>query len=183
MAYLEVLDQESASPEARESFDEIRDKIGMLPNLYAVLGHSPTALNAYLQFDGALGSGEFTDKEVQAVYLAASEINKCGYCASAHTAVGQQLGFSEEETRQLRIGEINDDRLGPLTRLTREIVDTRGHADDEYIRAFLDAGYSKAALVELHGLVAIKTFTNYINHLAGTPIDFPKAENLQGELV
>lgn len=183
MPYLEVLDNESASAESREIFDKIRSDIGMLPNLYAVLGNSPTALRAYLQFDGTLGSGEFTDKEVQAVYLAASEINRCGYCASAHTAVGQQLGFSKEETKQLRTGEIDDDRLGPLTRLTREIVETRGHADDEYVRAFLDAGYSKAALVELHGLVAIKTFTNYINHLAGTPIDFPKAENLEGELV
>ena len=183
MAYLEVLDKEDAPEESQEILSGIESDIGMIPNLYAVMAHSPTALKAYLQFDEALSGGEFSDKEVQAVLLAASEQNACGYCASAHTLLGKQTGWSKEETHAIRRGDIKDDRIQPLVRLTQEIVDTRGHASDETIQAFFDAGYSKAAFIELHGLVAVKTFTNYINHAVETPIDFPKAEELETELV
>ena len=47
---------------------------------------------------------------------------------------------------------------------------------------FFAQGYSKAALVELIGFVALNTFNNYVEHLDGTPIDWPLAQRLPAAL-
>jgi Fic family protein len=88
------------------------------------------------------------------------------------------VGFSADETVQLRTGEIEDPKLNVLTRLAKAITETRGFPEQGLIEEFFAAGYNKAALVELVGHVAKNTFTNYINHIAETTIDFPEVSPL-----
>ena len=178
MAYLKPLNKEEASPEVQEIFDQLNNKMGMVPNIYATIGNSPAALKANFALADNLKNGEFSDKEVEAIALAISEENNCGYCLAAHTAVGQMLGFSEDDTIELRSGNIDDPKLKALTNLAKEISNTKGRPSTTSIDQFLEQGYTKAALVELIGFVALNTFNNYLNHIAETPVDFPSAKTL-----
>jgi alkylhydroperoxidase family enzyme len=36
---------------------------------------------------------------------------------------------------------------------------------------FLDAGYTPGQLLEVVGWIAVKTLTNYVNHIVETPVD------------
>jgi alkylhydroperoxidase family enzyme len=89
------------------------------------------------------------------------------------------VGFSEEETLEIRAASIPDEKLRALTQLTREITLQRGRPDDQYVEQFFQVGYSKQALVELVAYVGFMTFSNYLNNLTEVPIDFPKAKALK----
>lgn len=176
----------TAQPAARPVFEAIAAKLGVLPNLYAYQGHSPEALQTYLDFCHAVEHAHFSNREAQAVYLAVSEVNACTYCLAAHTAIGQMNGFSEDETFSLRAGTSADARLGALTRLARALVEAKGRPDAALVDAFFAAGYGEPHLVDLVGLVAAKTFMNYLHNLVGeeaVPVDFPAARPLPADAV
>jgi len=175
MPYLDALTREAADAGNQVIFDQLKSKIGMVPNLYATYANSPVALKAILEFDGALKGGSFTNREIEAVALAIAEANECDYCLAAHTALGKMNGFSEEETIELRTLSIGDDKLRALIDLATSITVTRGRPEAAKIEAFLAAGYDKAALVELIGFVAVNTYNNYLNNIADTVVDFPAA--------
>ena len=181
MSHLKVLNREEVNEGTQTVFDTLKKKVGMVPNLYAATANSPKALTALLTLGENLGGGEFSGKEVEAIALAVGEANSCDYCLSAHTAIAKMNGFSEEDTLSLRAASIEDSKLNALTQLAREITITRGRPSSEFIENFFNAGYNEAALAELIGFVAQNTFTNYINHIAETPIDFPLAKNISKE--
>ncbi len=178
MKNLEKLTKDQASTDSKEIFESLESKMGMIPNIYATIGNSAPALKATLGIGEALGKGEFSGKETEAIALAVSQTNECGYCLAAHTAIGGNHGFSKDEMVAIRNGEVEDTKLKALTELAKAITETRGYPDQTKIDTFFDAGYSKAALAELIVLVGLNTITNYTNHIAKTEIDFPAAPEL-----
>ncbi|MCH7878547.1 MAG: carboxymuconolactone decarboxylase family protein [candidate division Zixibacteria bacterium] len=183
MKNLNVLTNEQASPEVQAIFAAITKKYGKVPNLYAVTANSPVALKAVLDYGDTLGTGEFTAKEQESVALVVAQVNGCQYCLAAHTAVGKMLGFSKEETLSIRSGNSDDPKLGALVALAGEIVLSKGWPAQKLVDDFFAAGFSKAALVELIGLVSLNVFKNYLNHVADAPLDFDEVQQLKQEAV
>ena len=178
MENLKVLNKDQVSQEVKMTFEGFEKKIGMIPNLYAATANSGKALSALLALGQNLSGGEFSAKEIEVIALTVGQANNCDYCLSAHTALAKMNGFNEEETIRIRKGEIAEKKLSALVNLTKEITINRGRPRQAAIEDFFNAGYSKAALAELIGHVANNSFTNYINHIADTPIDFPQAPKL-----
>ncbi len=54
-----------------------------------------------------------------------------------------------------------------------KITEARGHVSDGDIQAVRDAGYTDAQIVEIVAVVAENVFTNFLNVVADTDIDFP----------
>lgn len=169
---------ETASSEVRPLFEAIKKQLGILPNLYAIIGTSAHTLKAYLGFQDALTQGSFSKKEIQAIFLTVSQVNDCLYCLSAHTALAKMNGFSEEDIFSLRLASITDKRLGAITKLARSITLKRGFPEAQLVQNFFDVGFDRAALIELIALIADKTFANYVNNVVDTPIDFPVAQRI-----
>jgi len=168
-----------ANTNSQTIFNTIKNKIGMLPNLYATMGVSDKLLGGFLSFTETLKSGELSGKEYEAVALATSQANGCAYCLSAHTAIGKMNGFTEEETLELRDNSSADTKLNALVTLTSEFVNLKGHLTEETVDSFFEAGYNKAAFAEVIGIVALTTITNTVYHNGGFEIDFPKAQNIE----
>ena len=183
MKNLNLISKEQASEKGRQIFESIEKSVGMLPNIYAVIGNSTNALESYMAFAEAQKKGSLNAKEREAVALAVSEENGCNYCRSAHTAIAKIYGFTEEETLDLRAGTIKDEKLNVLTNLTKSLINNRGDADENLVKKFYEAGYDETALVDLVFLVAEKIFTTYIGRLSKLPIDFPVAKPLNLEAV
>jgi uncharacterized peroxidase-related enzyme len=178
MKKLSVLTKEQAPEQSKKIFESIEKSVGMLPNIYAVIGNSENALASYLALSESQKQSSFNAKEREAVALAVSEENGCNYCTSAHTAIAGMNGFSENETLALRAGTISDRKLNVLTNLTKSLIINRGKADEYLVNRFFEAGYDEKALVDLVLLVADKIFTTYIGRLAQPEIDFPVAKPL-----
>ncbi|TJW62971.1 MAG: carboxymuconolactone decarboxylase family protein, partial [Mesorhizobium sp.] len=58
-------------------------------------------------------------------------------------------------------------------RFAAKIARDRGHIGDEDLSAVRLAGYDDAQIIEIVQHVALNVWTNYVNEVAGTEIDFP----------
>ncbi len=182
MSNIKILTRAEATPESQTIFDQLQAKLGKIPNLYAVIGNSSAALKGILNFGETLSKGTLTKREIEAVALAVGQANDCNYCLAAHTAIGKLSGFTAEETLAIRDLSIEDAKLNALATLAYEITRTRGKPGQALIDQFFAVGYSQGALAEVIGLVALNTFTNYTNHIANTPLDFPVAPALRAQI-
>lgn len=177
MTTFKVPQREEVSANNQEHFDNLKKGLGMVPNLYAVMALSETALGNYLSFQNA--KTRFSNKEKQAVNLVVSQVNECLYCQSAHTLLGTMNGLAEEQTIEIRKGSATfDSKLNALVALAKEITLKRGFASEMVICNFLNAGYSKGQVVELVMLVAEKTAMNYLYAITKVDIDFPIAKSI-----
>ena len=173
MPRLTQLTDENASPAAQDLFTAIKGKVGFVPNLYRVTGNQPAVLGALLGLGDALGGGDFDAKTREAIALTVAGANSCDYCASAHTAISKSLNVQEGEIANRLRGQSSDPRLNAILALSSAIVDKKGFVSNEDLAAARNAGLSDADIVETIGNVVANIFTNYLNHVAETEIDFP----------
>jgi AhpD family alkylhydroperoxidase len=177
MANFNAPSREDISANNQEIFDNLKKGLGMVPNLYAVMALSDTALGNYLNFQNAKTS--FSNKEKQAVNLVVSQVNDCLYCQSAHTLLGTMNGLTEEQTIEIRKGTAAfDSKLNALIALAKEITIKRGFISEAILDSFLSVGYTKGQVVELVMLVAEKSAMNYLHAITKVAIDFPIAKSI-----
>jgi uncharacterized peroxidase-related enzyme len=164
-----------ASPEAsRASLNAVAKSIGSVPNLFRVVGNSPAALKGYLGIGSALSGAKLDARTQERIALAVAELNGCGYCLSAHTYLGRHVAkLDDAEITANRSGASNDPRADAAVRFAAALVKSRGHVTDAELAAVRAQGYGEAEIVEIVLAVALNTFTNYVNEVAATEIDFP----------
>lgn len=173
MARLTQVDPAAAEGDAKALLDTVQKKLGVTPNLTKVMANAPGVLEAYLNFGAALGKGRFTPAEREAIALTVAGANACDYCASAHAAVSKMLKVDGAEIERRLTGRSDDPKLDAALTFARAVVAKRGLVDDADLAAVRAAGHDDAAITEILGHVAVNLFTNYVNHVAETDIDFP----------
>ena len=166
-----------ATGRTAELFGTIKSKLGKVPNAYDALGsNSPVALEALLNFDAKLADTSLSKKEIEVIKLAVSEVNGCDYCLAAHTLAGRAAGLSAEAMLAARRGTPGgDDKLDALSTFVRAVADSRGTVAAPVVDAVKAAGYTDAQVVDTIFAIASITFTNLLNRINDTALDFPKA--------
>jgi uncharacterized peroxidase-related enzyme len=167
--------RDQVSPESQLLFDVIQKRMGKVPNLYATMGYSPFALQSFMGLEETLNKGVFTPKEREAIALVVSEVNSCAYCLAGHTIAAIKRGFTQEQTLDIRKGEVSDSKLNAIIQLAKSVTAGKGKPESQYLTAFYEAGFDEAALMELVGFITVRIFTNYVFALTEIPVDFPLA--------
>jgi len=153
---------------------EVKKQLGSVPNLFRLVANSPAALEGYLGLFGALGKGALPAPTHERIALAVAEINGCDYCLSAHTYMGRNLAKLDDTEMSLnRNGSSNDPKANAAVSFAAKVARERGHVRAEDLEAVRSAGYDDAQIIEIVLHVALNTWTNYINEVAKTDIDFP----------
>ena len=153
--------------------DAVEKSLGVVPNLFRLVGQSPAALEGLLGLNGAL-SRTLDAATRERIALAVAQINGCDYCLSAHTYLGLNLAnLDQAEIAQNRNGGSSDPRANAAVAFAAKVTAERGRVTDADIAAVKLAGFTEAQIVEIVGLVAVNVFTNFINNVAETDIDFP----------
>lgn len=167
------------STASQSILEQIQKKMGTVPNLYATIGYSAQTLKGMLDFETALArNSSYSGKEREAINLIVSQVNNCNYCLAAHTMLAQLKGFSKEETIEIRQGKTVDNKLEAVILLAQSMAANKGNAEARFLENFFSAGYDESALIELIGLISIRTLTNYIYATTQIPLDFPVTEPL-----
>jgi uncharacterized peroxidase-related enzyme len=179
MARIEPLDPRSATGESKELLDGIAQQNGKAINIQRVLAHSPVALQAYLGINGALAQGSLSPGLRERIALVVAQENGCGYCLAAHTFLGGKAGLSEDEILAARRGEAGDEKERAVVEFAQTMVRERANVSDGDVQRLRDAGLFEGEVVEAVANVVLNIFTNYINHVADTPVDFPAAAELE----
>lgn len=179
MSRITQIQPEVATGTAKELLGVVKSKMGKVPNLTKALANSPAALNAYLQFNGALASGMLSAKIREQIALTVGQANACDYCLSAHSTVGKLVGLTPDQILNSRRGHDEDAKTNAILHFSQLVTQTRGRVSDADLQTLRDLGVSEAEITEVVGQVALNLFTNYFNHVANTDIDFPKVEASQ----
>jgi uncharacterized peroxidase-related enzyme len=176
MSRLTIPTRESAPAASRKLLDAVERQLGVVPNLFRLVGQSPAALEGLLSLNGAL-SASFDVATRERIALAVAQLNACDYCLSAHTYLGLNVAkLDEQELARNRAMRSSDPKVQAALRFIEKVVLLRGAVTVSDIRDIRQAGYSEAQVIELVGLVALNTFMNYVNNVARTDIDFPAVQ-------
>jgi len=159
---------------AQPLLEAVKKQLGVVPNSFRLFANSPAALEGYLGLSGALGKGTLPTATRQRIALTVAEINGCDYCLSAHTYLGKNVAkLDDAEMIANRNGASSDPKAAAAVRFAAKVVRERGHVSDDDVRAVRLAGYDDAQVIEIVLHVALNTWTNYMNTVARTEIDFP----------
>ena len=171
----------ATSPAASQPLLEaVNKQIGSVPNLFRVVGNSPAALEGYLGMSGALAKGALPAQTRERIALAVAEVNGCNYCLAAHAYLGKNLAkLDDAEIAANRAGSSGDAKAAAAIRFAVLVTRARGHVDASAVQDVRAAGYSDAQIVEIVQHVALNTWTNYLNEVAATEIDFPVVAALE----
>lgn len=159
---------------AQPTLEAVKKQLGSVPNLFRLVANSPAALEGYVGMLGALGKGTLPAPTRERIALAVAEVNGCSYCLSAHTYLGKHLAkLDDAEITANRNGASNDPVADAAVRFAVKVAQSRGHIGEDDLRAVKAAGYDDAQVIEIVQHVALNVWTNYLNEVAKTDIDFP----------
>ena len=167
---------ENAPEGARPILESINGALGRVPNLLATLGNSPAAIQSYVKQKEAIKAGSLGDQIGESIAIAMASFSSCGYCASAHDAIGKMTGLSDDERDLNRKGEASDPKAQAAIDLARAIVGTRGYASDEAFAAAQAGELNDSEILEVLAITMFNLYTNYANHFLETENDFPVVE-------
>lgn len=123
-----------------------------------------------------MSRGRLDAKSREAIALAVAGANHCAYCASAHAAISRSLKVEDSEIGLRLDGHSSEPALDAALVFAGRIVETQGFVSDADLAAVRGAGHDEETIVEIVAHVVANIFTNYLNHIAQTEIDFPLVE-------
>lgn len=164
---------------SKELLDIVQQAFGVVPNTAKVMANSPAVLNSFLAFSTAMGDSKIGTKLHNQVKLMTSETNSCEYCTSILSAVAPSAGLSAADILAGRTGDSGDHRIKAALTFAHNVLESRGKVSDQQLASIREAGYGDAEIVEIVASVVLGCFTNFLNNVADTELDIPKAEPLE----
>lgn len=173
MSRITTLAPEAAPEASQATLSAIAAKLGRVPNFFRVLSNSPAALGAHAALSQGLGK-TLDVKARERIALAVAAVNGCEYCDAAHTFTSFNFAkLSREEIDLARQGNSADAKAAAAAHFARAVAESRGKVTQAEIDEVRNAGFTEAQIVEIVATVAENFFTNLINNVAGTEVDFP----------
>jgi uncharacterized peroxidase-related enzyme len=173
MSRLFIPARDDAPEASKPILDAVHKQLGVVPNMFRLIAQSPAALQGFTANSGALAK-TLDVKTRERIALAVAQVNGCDYCLSAHNYLGLNLAkITPEEVALNRRGESSDAKANAAVSFAAKIARDRGRISDADMRAVREAGFSDGAIVEILAVTAENIFTNLLNIVAETEIDFP----------
>ena len=165
-------DQNTAPEASKPLLEQSQKAFGRLPGLHKVLAESPQAYEGYQVLHKLFIETDFDAEELTVVWQAINVENECHYCVPAHTGIAKMMKVSDEISDALRNETaLPTPKLEALRTFTVQMFRQRGNVSDDQMKAFFDAGYGHRAVLDVILGMAQKTISNYVNHVAQTPVD------------
>lgn len=165
---------ESAPEDSRPLLRDLKESVGMVPNLAAAMAESPQLLKGFLAVRDIYHGGTFTPGEIQVLSLTAAFENGCAWCMAFHTMLARKEGVSQESVEALRDGRSPvEPRLGVLSDFARRMVRQRGAIGSADLERFCGADYTPAQALEVVLAMGFSLMANYAGHLANAPLNEP----------
>lgn len=173
MPRIEVLKPEQVPADSKPTLDAFTKNIGFTPNMMATFATSPIAFNGWAGLFGAM-SKALDVKTRDSIGLAVSEVNGCSYCLTVHSYTAKHMAkLEDDEIILARKGHATDPKRDAAIQFAKKVIETRGKVRDADVAVVRDAGYTDANILEIVGLVAMYTLTNFVNNVSDPERDFP----------
>mgnify|MGYP000167290148 FL=1 len=168
----QLYDQQTAPKASQPLLENSLKSFGMIPNLHATMAESPPLLEAYQTLHTLFQQTSFNEEELTVVWQTINVEHACHYCVPAHTGIAHMMNVDSSIIEALRDGStLPSEKLQALHTTTLTLVRNRGQLSQEEVTVFLNAGYEQRHLLEIVLGISQKVMSNYVNHLAQTPVD------------
>jgi len=165
---------DNADTKAKSLLEHAKAKLGFVPIMYEGMAKAPGVLDTYLHgYDLFRQDSGFSPAEQEVVFLTVSRLNGCSYCMAAHSMLADKVSRVPADVIEAIRSDrpIPDQRLAALNRFTAVIFETRGMPSADDVTAFLDGGFEEQQILQIVLALAVKTLSNYSNHLNHPEID------------
>lgn len=173
MAYVNLVDPNTATDTTAEHLAQIKGAFGMVPNMFKAVANSPAALASMWGSFGALSQGRLGAKLGEQIAVAVADRNNCNYCLAAHTMLGKKAGASTAEMTAAQKGQSDDPKTAAILAFVQKVVENRAEVSAVDVQALRNAGLDDQDVVEVMAHIALNLFTNYVNVGFDVPVDFP----------
>jgi AhpD family alkylhydroperoxidase len=174
MTHFPVHTMESAPERSKPALQQLQSAFGMIPNILGAMATSPVLINCLVGLFGNVHGGSFTETEVQIVLLTDAVTNACRWAVAFHTALALKEGVDPKDVQAIRERRLpKDAKLAALSVLAKTMIEKRGRLDDQDVDRFIAAGFGKDHALEVIGIVAASTITNYTGSITKPPLEAP----------
>ena len=163
---------ETAPLESQPLIENSVKAFGRLPGLHKVMAESPQLLEGYQVLHKLFQDTSFDAEELTVVWQTINVEHECHYCVPAHTGIANMMKVDPALTEALRNeAPMPTAKLQALHDTTLAMVRSRGNLSEQEVETFFAAGYGPKQLLEIILGLSQKVMSNYVNHLAQTPVD------------
>jgi AhpD family alkylhydroperoxidase len=163
---------ESAPEESKSSLQTLQGIFGTIPNLAGTMATSPVLIGSLVGLFQKVHGGSFSEAQIQVLLLTNAVTNSCPWAVAFHTALALKAGVERADVQAIRERQIpGNAKSSALSRLARTLIEKRGRLEDSDMTRFLQAGFEKAHLLEVIGVVAASTITNYTGNVTRPPLE------------
>jgi AhpD family alkylhydroperoxidase len=162
----------TAPAASRPVLETLHRTFGVIPNLAAGMASSPVLIQGFIGLFQNVHAGTFGEAEIQVLLLTNAVTNRCAWAVAFHTMLALKEGVAEADVAAIRAGALPAaPRPAALSRLAKASIERRGHVDDAELDRFCSAGFDAAQALELVGVVAASTMTNYAAGMVRPPLE------------
>lgn len=133
---IEPIELDKASAEVREMLESVRWN-GVVPNLHRTMANYPSALTAFKAWGKHVlrGGNSLSDRQREIMVLRVGWLCRAGYEWVAHVEIGKNVGLTDAEIEQLKVGSSHPDwqpQDRELVRAAEEIHHDRFVSDETW---------------------------------------------------
>ena len=130
MSRIAIPTRDEAPAASQPILDAVQKQLGVLPNMFRLVGQSPAALAGLTGLSGSL-TRALDVKTRERIAIAVAQVNGCDYCLSAHTYLGLNLAkISADEVALNRHGHSSDPKADAAVQFAAKVAGARGKVDD-----------------------------------------------------
>jgi alkylhydroperoxidase family enzyme len=179
MQRIHSVNPQLAQGRTKELLDTVQQAFGMIPNTAKMMANSPAVLESFLVFSTAMGKAQIGSKLHNQLKLTTSETNSCSYCTSILSAVAPSVGLTAEDVLAGRTADSEDRRTKAALTFANDVLASRGKVTAQQLADVRGAGFGDTEIVEIVASVVLGCLTNFLNNVADTELDIPRAEPIE----
>lgn len=176
MSFVGLVTEDRASPRLQSLYQQIRVKMGFLPNYFQALGGAPGIIEGQLALSSALlQPGALSPALKEKIGLVVSGLNSSSYCIAVHMEMLRGMGVEKALGRKLVTDYASapvEEKERALYRFADKLTRKPAHARLSDVEALRSAGWDDAAVVETVVTVSYFNFINRVSMGLGVVADF-----------
>lgn len=173
MERIKLLSKEQAPQKAQEVLSDVEQKMGKIINIFKAMSNSSAVLKTYFAIDKALKEKTLDPAIAERIAIQLAVKNGCEYCYAAHTYLASGV-ITESESVKSRTGKSDDAKVQAALDFAASVMNNVGKVSDEEFEKVKNAGFSDGEILEIVAVVSMNFFTNAVNNVSHTRVDFPK---------
>jgi alkylhydroperoxidase family enzyme len=179
MSRFRIHDEETAPDGSQSILKGASSASGQLPNLLGVLAGSPAALRGYARFRRELAQGRLAPQTVARLGLAVAEYHGSEPGVAQRTRSARDAGVGLDEIGRVKRWSSSDPHEAALLRWAKALITDRGQVTSALHEETREAGWSEPELLEAMAVLALETFSAWVNVAGDVPVDGSSEETRQ----